>query len=164
MSAHTRAERDLVDQVATALKDALPGATIERNVAVGSGVTAGIVMTVPASDRTVTASDNDPLGEYGPVSFPAGELPLAAPAGATRNKATGSNVGRLKGFVERVEKLEEERAAIGSDIRDIYSEAKGSGYDVATLRKVVQLRKMDAADRAEQETLLDVYKHALGMT
>ena len=71
---------------------------------------------------------------------------------------------RLKSFVERIEKLEEERQAIGGDIRDVYSEAKGVGYDVKTMRKIVSLRSMDAADRAEQETLLDTYKHALGMT
>jgi uncharacterized protein (UPF0335 family) len=70
---------------------------------------------------------------------------------------------RLKSFVERVEKLEEERKAIAGDIRDIYAEAKGVGYDVKTLRKIVQLRKMDAADRDEQDAILDTYKHALGM-
>ncbi|WP_425069872.1 DUF2312 domain-containing protein [Reyranella sp.] len=73
------------------------------------------------------------------------------------------NVGRLKSFIERIEKLEEERKAIGGDIKDVYSEAKGVGYDVKTMRKIVSLRSMDAADRAEAETLLDVYKHALGM-
>ena len=71
---------------------------------------------------------------------------------------------RLKSFVERIEKLEEERHAIGGDIRDVYSEAKGVGYDVKTMRRIVSLRKMDAADRDEQEALLDTYKHALGMT
>ena len=71
---------------------------------------------------------------------------------------------RLKSFVERIEKLEEERKAIGGDIRDVYSEAKGVGYDIKTMRKIVSLRGMDAADRAEQEALLDTYKHALGMT
>jgi uncharacterized protein (UPF0335 family) len=70
---------------------------------------------------------------------------------------------RLKSFVERIEKLEEERKAIGGDIRDVYAELKGVGYDVKTTRKVVALRQMDAAARAEQEALLDVYKHALGM-
>ena len=71
--------------------------------------------------------------------------------------------GKLKSFVERIEKLEEERKAIGGDIKDVYSEAKGVGYDVKTMRKIVSLRSMDAADRAEQETLLDTYKHALGI-
>jgi uncharacterized protein (UPF0335 family) len=70
---------------------------------------------------------------------------------------------RLKSFVDRIEKLEEERSAIGGDIKDIYSEAKGVGYDVKTIRKIVQLRKKDAADRAEEQTLLEVYLNALGM-
>jgi uncharacterized protein (UPF0335 family) len=70
---------------------------------------------------------------------------------------------RLKSFVERIEKLEEEKKAIGDDIKDVYSEAKGTGFDVKILRQVIRLRKMDAADRDEQDQLLDVYKHALGM-
>jgi uncharacterized protein (UPF0335 family) len=78
-------------------------------------------------------------------------------------KAGPISADRLKSFIERVEKLEEERAAIGGDIRDVYSEAKGVGYDVKTMRKIISIRKMDAADRDEQEALLDTYKHALGM-
>lgn len=80
-----------------------------------------------------------------------------------KTKAGPISADRLKSFVERIEKLEEERMAIGGDIKDAYSEAKGVGYDVKTLRKIISLRAMDAADRAEGETLLDVYKHALGM-
>lgn len=68
---------------------------------------------------------------------------------------------RLKSFVERIEKMEEERKAIAGDIRDIYAEAKGVGYDVKTVRWVVQERRLDAADRAERDTLRDVYQHAL---
>jgi uncharacterized protein (UPF0335 family) len=83
---------------------------------------------------------------------------------AKKTKPGPISADRLKSFVERIEKLEEERKAIGGDIRDVYSEAKGVGYDVKTMRKVVTLRRMDAADREEQETLLDTYKHALGMT
>lgn len=80
----------------------------------------------------------------------------------------GHNAGpvvadRLKSFVERIERMIEEREAINADIKDIYTEAKGVGYDVKTMRKVVSLRAMDAADRAEQEALLDTYMHALGM-
>lgn len=83
---------------------------------------------------------------------------------AAKVKAAGPiSADRLKAFVERIEKLDEERQAISGDIKDIYSEAKGVGYDVKTLRKLVSLRKMDAADRAEQETLLETYLHALGM-
>lgn len=66
-------------------------------------------------------------------------------------------------FCQRIEKLEEERAAIGSDIRDVFAEAKGVGYDTKTLKKCVALRAMDPADRAEQEALMDVYRHALGL-
>jgi len=73
------------------------------------------------------------------------------------------NADRLKSFVERVEKLEEERKAIGGDIKDIYSEAKGVGYDVASMRQIVRERGQDATDRAERAALMDVYRHALGM-
>ena len=78
-------------------------------------------------------------------------------------KAGPVSADRLKSFVERIEKLEEERKAISGDIRDVYSEAKGVGYDVKTMRKIISLRKMEAADRDEQDALLDTYKHALGM-
>lgn len=80
-----------------------------------------------------------------------------------KTKAGPVSAERLKSLVERIEKMVEERDAISSDIKDIYSEAKGVGYDVKTIRKVVALRKMDAADRAEQSELLDVYCHALGV-
>jgi uncharacterized protein (UPF0335 family) len=70
---------------------------------------------------------------------------------------------RLKSFVERVEKLADERTALNGDIRDVLSEAKGVGYDVPAIRRLVAYRKMDAADRAEREALDEVYRHALGM-
>jgi uncharacterized protein (UPF0335 family) len=80
-----------------------------------------------------------------------------------KQKPSAVAADRLKSFVERIEKLEEEKKAIGADIRDVYSEAKGVGFDVKTMRSVVKLRKLDAAERDEQEQLLDVYKQALGM-
>ncbi len=70
---------------------------------------------------------------------------------------------RLRSFVERIERLEEEKAALAGDIREVYSEAKGTGFDVKVLRQLIRLRKMDASDRSEMEELLDVYKRALGM-
>lgn len=70
---------------------------------------------------------------------------------------------RLRSFVERIERLEEERSALAADVREVYSEAKGAGFDVKILRQVVRLRKLDGADRREQEELLDLYKSALGM-
>ena len=70
---------------------------------------------------------------------------------------------RLKSFVERVERLEEEKKGIADDIKDVYAEAKGTGFDVKIIRQVIRLRKMEADDRREQEELLDVYMRALGM-
>jgi uncharacterized protein (UPF0335 family) len=69
----------------------------------------------------------------------------------------------LKAFVERVERLEAEKKAIADDIRDVYAEAKGNGFDTKALRAIVRLRKLDADERREQETILETYKHALGM-
>lgn len=70
---------------------------------------------------------------------------------------------RLRLFVERIERMEEEEEALKADKRDIYAEAKGTGYDPKILRKVIQLRKMDPDKRREQETLVEVYLCALGM-
>jgi len=76
---------------------------------------------------------------------------------------SGVATGRLRSFVERIERLEEEKQALTSDIREVYSEAKGAGFDVKVLRHVVRLRKMDANDRSQMEAVLDVYKRALDM-
>ena len=70
---------------------------------------------------------------------------------------------RLRSFVERIERLEEEKAALAADIREVYSEAKGTGFDVKILRQIIRLRKMDVSERQEQEEILDVYKRALDM-
>ena len=73
----------------------------------------------------------------------------------------GVAADRLRSFVERIERLEEEKAALAADIREVYSEAKGTGFDIKVLRQVVKLRKMDQSDRREQEEILDLYKRAL---
>lgn len=78
-------------------------------------------------------------------------------------KSGGIAADQLKSIIERIERLEEEKSGIASDIKDIFAEAKGNGYDVKTLRKVISLRKKDAAERDEEEHLLDTYKRALGM-
>ena len=70
---------------------------------------------------------------------------------------------RLRSVVERIERLEEEKAALAADIREIYSEAKGAGFDAAVVRQVVRLRKMDNAERRQREELLDLYKRALDL-
>ena len=71
--------------------------------------------------------------------------------------------GQLKAIVERIEKLEEEKKAISDDIKDVYGEAKGNGFDVKALRSIIRLRKQDADERQEQETILETYMQALGM-
>ncbi len=70
---------------------------------------------------------------------------------------------QLKAIIERIERLEEEKKTISDDIRDVYAEAKGNGFDVKSLRIVVRLRKQDINERKEQEAILETYLHALGM-
>ena len=70
---------------------------------------------------------------------------------------------QLKSIIERIERLEEEKKAIADDIRDVYAESKGNGFDVKALRTIVRLRKQDPNERAEEETILETYMHALGM-
>lgn len=74
-----------------------------------------------------------------------------------------SGGAHLKSFIERIERLEEEKKAIADDIRDVYAEAKGNGFDAKIMRQVVRLRKQDASERAEQQAVLDTYLAALGM-
>ena len=69
----------------------------------------------------------------------------------------------LKAFVERIERLEEEKKAIADDVRDVYAEAKANGFDTKALREIVRIRKQDADERREHETILETYMHALGM-
>jgi uncharacterized protein (UPF0335 family) len=70
---------------------------------------------------------------------------------------------QLRAFIERIERMEEEKAAIAADIKEIYAEAKGNGFDTKTLRKIVNIRKIDVNERAESEALLETYMRALGM-
>ena len=78
-------------------------------------------------------------------------------------KSGGIAADRLRSFLERIERLEEEKAGLTADIREIYAEAKGSGFDTKVMRQIVRLRKMDSADRQEQEALLEVYRRAIGL-
>lgn len=70
---------------------------------------------------------------------------------------------RLRSFIERIERLEEEKAALAEDIKEVYAEAKGTGFDVKTMRKIVKLRKMDVEKRREEDELLELYKAAIGL-
>jgi len=76
----------------------------------------------------------------------------------------GVAADRLRSLIERIERLEEEKAALAADVREIYSEAKADGFDTKVMRQIVRLRKMDSGDRAEQEAILDLYKSALGLS
>ncbi len=79
-------------------------------------------------------------------------------------KDTGGIGGeRLRSFIERIERLEEEKTALMEDLKEVYAEAKGVGFDVKVMRKLVSLRKMDTEKRREIESLLDLYKSAIGM-
>lgn len=80
---------------------------------------------------------------------------------SNNNEVGGIASDRLRSLIERIEKLEEEKAAISSDIRDVYAEAKSAGFDVKVMRVVIKLRKINAADRDELETLTDTYRRAL---
>ena len=70
---------------------------------------------------------------------------------------------RLKSFIERIERLEEEKRALNGDIKEVYAEAKGTGFEPKIMRQIIRIRRMDKDDLDEQESLLDVYKRALGM-
>ncbi len=85
------------------------------------------------------------------------------------HNSNGSDVGgvagqRLTSFIERVERLNEEKAALMEDIKEVYAEAKGVGFDVKTIRQLIALRKMDGEKRREAEQLLDLYKAAVGLS
>ncbi len=83
--------------------------------------------------------------------------------GKSKDAAIRFAKDQLKAIVERIEHLEEEKKAIADDIKDVYAEAKGNGYDVKALRKIIRLRKQDKNERAEEEAILETYMHALGM-
>jgi len=82
---------------------------------------------------------------------------------STANDAGGVSGQRLKAFIERIERLEEEKAALADDVKDIFAESKAVGFDVKTIRKVIRLRKMDKEKRQEEEELLELYKAAIGL-
>jgi uncharacterized protein (UPF0335 family) len=75
----------------------------------------------------------------------------------------GIAADRLRQFIERIERLEEEKTALASDVREVYGEAKSVGFDPKIMRAIIKLRGMDTADQQEMEALIDTYKHALGM-
>jgi uncharacterized protein (UPF0335 family) len=75
---------------------------------------------------------------------------------------TATAQGRLKSFIERIERLEDDKVAVANDLKEVFSEAKGEGFDVKILRKVIRLRKQDKVRRQEEEALVDLYLQAIG--
>jgi len=138
MSTVESEQADLVDAIGNALENA--GAKVERNVSIPGGGRAKIAVTA-TEDQIKDAADS-----------------ASAP-----ESVGGVSKGQLRSFIERIERIEEEKAALSSDVREVYAEAKANGYDPKIMRQVIKLRKMDGNERAEQEALLDVYLCALGM-
>lgn len=102
------------------------------------------------------------------ANFPQSDTYDEAEGTRGAESATPSDVGgvagaRLKSFIERIERLEQEKAALMEDIKEVYAEAKGTGFDTKTMRKIISLRKMDREKRRESEELLELYKSAIGM-
>ena len=87
----------------------------------------------------------------------------ASAAAQNEQPATRFAKDQLKAVIERIERLEEEKKAISDDIKEIYAEAKGNGFDIKALRSIVRLRKLDTDERREQQEVLETYMHALGM-
>jgi uncharacterized protein (UPF0335 family) len=87
----------------------------------------------------------------------------ATAAAETEQSAHRFAKDQLKAIIERIERLEEEKKATSDDIRDVYAEAKGNGFDVTALRTIVRMRKQDTDERREQQEVLETYMHALGM-
>jgi len=83
-------------------------------------------------------------------------------AAVTDDVLSGQAQSQLRSIIERIERLEEDKAAVQNDLKEVYAEAKGNGFDTKTLRKVVRLRKQDKAERQEEEAILDLYLTALG--
>ncbi len=110
---------------------------------------------------------SDPMTEN-VTQFPSETDHEEANTNSSADESSTQDVGgvagqRLKSFIERVERLEEEKKILAEDIKEIYAEAKGVGFDTKTIRKLISLRKMEPEKRNEEEELLDLYKSAIGM-
>jgi uncharacterized protein (UPF0335 family) len=108
---------------------------------------------------TTAAAEGTPIGSQESSGESRGKRMLDKNPIATESVAAD----QLKALIERIERLEEEKAGIAGDIREIYAEAKGNGFDTKAIRKIIALRKKDFSERQEEEAILDLYMQALGM-
>lgn len=110
-------------------------------------------------------SDFDPMDTAPPTKVPVSDGATKKSDNRKKADRDDGSVAReqLRAFCERIERLEEEKKTIADDIKDVYSEAKGSGFDTKILKKVIAIRKKDANERAEEEAILETYLAALGM-
>jgi len=115
------------------------------------------IAAVKAAAKAITmqAAGEQPADEAQTEAFDKKETGASDAHGVARDQ--------LRAFIERIERLEEEKATIADDIKDVYGEAKGTGFDAKILRKVISIRKQDHDERMEQEAILDTYLQALGM-
>jgi uncharacterized protein (UPF0335 family) len=95
------------------------------------------------------------------IGFPGNRIGLK-PADTNETSQTVA-AGQLRALIERIERLHEERQTIGQDIAEVFAEAKGTGFDTKAMKRIIQLRRQDQAERQEEEAILDLYKAALGM-
>ena len=109
----------------------------------------------------IEAEDN--VTEFQPAEPEATVQVQEAPAEPETRDVGGVAGDRLRSFIERIERLEEEKAALQGDIKEIFAEAKGNGFDVKAIRQIIRIRKQDDHERKEQEAVLETYLHALGM-
>lgn len=149
------AESDLTFDQAKALVDEHGSI---RKAAANSGYSRDKIMRV-LNNKKAAESTEPGIGH----NSDGAEKTQEKPKTKTGIDTMGITGDQLKSYIERIEKLEEEKANIGADIREVYSEAKANGFDTKVMRQLVRLRKMDQQDRAEQEELLHVYKTAIGM-
>jgi uncharacterized protein (UPF0335 family) len=123
-----------------------------------------VALTPGGGPSSVAAASSAREREQGSCQFMQ-EFKEMATSAAVKEEAPATKFAKdqLKAIIERIERLEEEKKTISDDIRDVYAESKGNGFDVKALRAIVRLRKQDPNERQEQETILETYMQALGM-
>ena len=115
------------------------------------------------TEVTLKTGDGETIFEGSSEDFTAAVDKIAGTGHNKRNRVGGINAEQLKGIIARVENMEEAKAAIAADIKDIFAEARVNGYDCKAIKQILKIRKLDASEREEQESILDVYLHALNM-